>query len=66
MDEDGTTKPTIETVLQRINSLGEHLQSQISELKDDFGLQRVDLGALRNEFQLFRGRWRYASIASKE
>ena len=55
MNDDATTKPTIETVLQRINSLGENLQSQIGELKDDFGLQRVELGALRNEFQLFRG-----------
>ncbi len=42
-DEAGT-KPTLETILERINSLGDNLGG----LRDEFG-------AMRNEFQLFRG-----------
>ena len=42
------TKPTIETVLLRINALGDNLQGQLTSLQSD-------VGSLRNEFQLFRG-----------
>ncbi|HEV8367592.1 MAG TPA: hypothetical protein VGQ39_06530 [Pyrinomonadaceae bacterium] len=63
------TKPTIETVLERINLLGNNLQGKLSSLqsdvdilktdvvavKTDVGSLKTDVGSLRNEFQLFRG-----------
>jgi len=63
------TKPTIETVLQRINQLGSNLQGQLNSLhadvgslksdvasvKSDLGSVKFEMSALRNEFQLFRG-----------
>jgi predicted component of type VI protein secretion system len=33
--DDAATKPTIETVLERINVLGESLHSEIADLKSD-------------------------------
>lgn len=53
--EDFTTKPTVETILERINLLGDNLQGQIGSLRNDFGSLRNDFGSLRNELQLFRG-----------
>jgi len=67
--EDAMTKPTLETILERINNLGDNLQGQISGLRKDFDSFRIDVGslktdvgslktdfaALRDEFQLFRG-----------
>ena len=53
--ENAQTKPTIETVLERINSLGTNLQGQISELNDRVGSLQTDQRSLRDEFQLFRG-----------
>jgi len=59
---DAQTKPTIETVLERIDSLGESLQGQFNSLRDDVGSVKSevdsiksDVSSLRNEFQLFRG-----------
>lgn len=49
------TKPTIETVLERINSLGENLQGQISELQTDLQAVKTEGRSHRDEFQLFRG-----------
>jgi len=63
------TKPTLETVLERINSLGANLEERLGTLQSDFGAMKVDVcalrndvdsvkidvGGLRNEFQLFRG-----------
>ena len=49
------TKPTIETVLLRINALGDNLQGQLTSLQSDVGSLKSDVGSLRNEFQLFRG-----------
>jgi hypothetical protein len=61
-NEDAQTKPTIETVLERINQFGDNLQGQLNSLLADVALVKSDLGsvksemtALRNEFQLFRG-----------
>ena len=53
--ENAQTKPTIETVLERINSLGDNLQGQIRELNDKVGALQTDGRSLRDEFQLFRG-----------
>jgi hypothetical protein len=67
--EDAQTKPTIETVLQRINALGDNLQGQLTSihadvgtlkyevgtLKSELGALTIELGSFRNEFQLFRG-----------
>jgi chromosome segregation ATPase len=67
--EDAQTKPTIETVLGRINALGDNLEGQLNELRSDVGSLKADVGSLkadvgslksevgslRNEFQLFRG-----------
>ena len=60
--EEAQTKPTLETVLERINSLGVNLEVQLGALQTDFramkvdlDLLKVDVGGLRNEFQLFRG-----------
>jgi hypothetical protein len=66
--EGAMTKPTIETVLNRINTLGEKLQSQLNSLHTDVGVLKSDVNTLksdvngvktelslfRNEFQLFR------------
>ena len=49
------TKPTIETVLERINSLGDNVQGQISDLNDKVVALQTDGRSLRDEFQLFRG-----------
>ena len=67
--DEAQTKPTIETVLERINSLGVNLQEQLSLLQGEFNIVRADVGSLksdigsvksdvaglRSEFQLFRG-----------
>ena len=67
--EDLQTKPTIETVLARINSLGTDIngelgslktdvgaiKSDVDSMKSDVGSMKSDVNSLRNEFQLFRG-----------
>jgi hypothetical protein len=53
--EDARTKPTIETVLDRINSLGDSLQGQLDTLQVNVGRVKSEVGALRNEFQICRG-----------
>lgn len=56
---DAVTKPTVETILERINALAETLQKQITELRiqlqNDIGSVSTDLGSLRNEFYSLRG-----------
>ena len=49
------TKPTIETVLLRINALDDNLKGQLTSLQADVGSLKSEVGSLRNEFQLFRG-----------
>jgi hypothetical protein len=64
--EEGTTWPTIETVLERINVVGEALASQISELAKEVaqlrseveqGFRRVErkIQILNNDFLGIRG-----------
>ena len=48
--ENAQTKPTIETVLERINSLGTNLQGQISELNDRVGSLQTNVQALQTDF----------------
>ncbi len=42
-------------MLERINSLGVNLEEQLGALKGEVEFVKGDVGALRNEFQLFRG-----------
>lgn len=44
-----TTKPTIETVLERINLLGETLQAQVTKLQNDQEAMRAELAQRLNE-----------------
>jgi hypothetical protein len=64
--DEGTTRPTIETVLERINAVGEALASQISELGKEVaqlrseveqGFRRVErkIQILNNDFLGIRG-----------
>ena len=46
---DSVTKPTIETVLQRINSLGESLQGQLNSLHADVGILKSDVATLKSD-----------------
>jgi len=68
-DENMQTKPTIETLMERVNQLGDNLQNGLNSLQTDVTAIKSDVGsvksdvssvksdviALRNEFQLFRG-----------
>ena len=47
--ERAMTKPTIETVLNRINALGENLQSQLNSLHADVGVLKSEVGALKSD-----------------
>lgn len=51
---DIVTKPTIETVLERINAMEDRLQSQIGAVQQNVDAVRTNFDSLRNEFQLFR------------
>jgi len=44
------TKPTLETILARVNDVAEGLTA----VRDDVISLRTDFGSLRNEFQLLR------------
>jgi len=44
-----TTKPTIETVLEKINTLGEHLTGQLTELRNGQDGLRSDVTVLRSD-----------------
>ena len=44
--DDMSTKPTIETVLDRINALGENLSRQIGSLREEFNTR---IGALEGQ-----------------
>jgi len=50
-ESEAVTKPTLETILERINSVSDG----VTGLRDEFGSLRDEFGSLRNEFQLFRG-----------
>ena len=47
--EDAMTRPTIETVLLRINTLGESLQSQLNSLHADVGILKSDVSTLKSD-----------------
>jgi hypothetical protein len=49
------TQPTIETVLERINSLGEELRGEINGLRGEVGGLRGEVGGLRGEVSGLRG-----------
>ena len=49
--DEAMTKPTLETILERINIVGDGLGG----LRDEVAALRSEFGGLRNEFQLFRG-----------
>ena len=46
-NDDTTTKPTIETVLEKINTLGEQLTGQLTELRSGQDELRTDVAELR-------------------
>ena len=46
---DNVTKPTIETVLERINSLGEKFDSRMSALGVRMGALEGEVGEIRND-----------------
>jgi hypothetical protein len=43
------TKPTIETVLERINSLSAGIDRQAGSLKTDVGTVKTDVGAVKTD-----------------
>jgi prophage DNA circulation protein len=58
---DAVTKPTLDTVLERINAIAEDLSALRTEmrkdlraLRDEVAALRIDVSNLRKEFQLFR------------
>lgn len=61
MSDDITTKPTIETVLERINKLGENLiarfdsvESRLTALESEAAATRVDVDAIKSEMSALR------------
>ena len=46
-NDDITTKPTIETVLEKVNALGEQLNGQLAELRSGQDELRSDVAQLR-------------------
>lgn len=48
-NDDTTTKPTIETVLEKINTLGEQLTGQLTELRSGQDELRTDVAELRGD-----------------
>jgi chromosome segregation ATPase len=49
--DDNITKPTIETVLERINSLGEKFDSRMSALDNRMSALEGEVGEIRNELR---------------
>jgi predicted RNase H-like nuclease (RuvC/YqgF family) len=47
--DENITKPTIETVLERINSLGEKFDTRMSGLGDRMSALEREMGEIRNE-----------------
>ena len=47
--EDARTKPTIETVLERINAFGDNLQGQLDVLHVNIGSVKSDLSSLKSD-----------------
>ncbi|MGH9900938.1 MAG: hypothetical protein ACRD68_03760 [Pyrinomonadaceae bacterium] len=65
MPEDATTKPTVETILERINALEGRLLSEINALREEVGISldriegmtnqtRAEMLTLRADFKEFR------------
>jgi chromosome segregation ATPase len=47
--DEANTKPTIETVLERINSLGVNLQEQLSSIQAEFNIVKADVSSLKSD-----------------
>lgn len=52
--DDMTTKPTIETVLERINKLGENLMARFDALESEVAVLRIDVDAIKSEMSALR------------
>jgi chromosome segregation ATPase len=56
MSSDQTTRPTLETILERINEMGAKLEAQITSLRSDLGARITSLEAqitsLRSEMDV--------------
>jgi hypothetical protein len=48
------TKPTIQTVLERINAFEDRLQNQIGELQNEVALLKTDVGVLKTDLVLLK------------
>ena len=58
MDENSNgamTQPTLETILERINSLGDNLSGELGELRGQFADLRGHFDELRGQFTDLRG-----------
>ena len=53
-NDDITTKPTIETVLERVNALGEQLTGQLTELRTGQDVLRGEVAELRTGQEALR------------
>lgn len=65
MPEDATTRPTLDTILERINAIGQELRGEIKALRDDIEIRldriesmtnqtRAEMLTLRADFREFR------------
>ena len=78
--EEAQTKPTLETVLERINSLGGKLEEQLGalkptsrdesrcrhSLKNNVDSVIIEVGGLRMSSSFSAGKWKSELIESKE
>jgi hypothetical protein len=54
---EAVTKPTLETILERVNTISDtvgNLRSEVALLRDGLGALRNEFGMLRNEFYVLR------------
>ncbi len=65
-NDDITTKPTIETVLERVNALGEQLNGQLAELRTGQNELRSDVAALRIGQDEMRGDLADLNVAQRQ
>jgi len=52
--DEATTKPTLQTVLDRINVLGSNLQTQITSLQEDVNQIKTDVALLKTDVALLK------------
>jgi archaellum component FlaC len=48
-DENMQTKPTIETLMERVNQLGDNLQNRLNSLQTDVTAIKSDVGSLKSD-----------------